>query len=175
MATPFLGEIRAFSFPYAPTGWALCNGQTMQISQAQALFALLGTTYGGDGIRTFALPNLQGRVAISFDAANPQGQTSGQEAVTLTTAQLPVHTHVVNAAANGAANANNVPGPSVIPGSGSTNQSGNPAVSIYSNTAPNLALAPLAANGAGQAHENRMPSLVLSYCIALQGIFPSRN
>lgn len=175
MATPFLGEIRAFSFAFAPTGWALCNGQMMPINQNQALFALLGTTYGGNGVQTFALPNLQGRVAIHVGGKFAQGQIAGEEAVILTTAQLPAHAHVVNAAANGSANGTNVPGPTVIPGSGSTSQSGNPAVSIYNNGASNVALAPLAASGSGQGHENRMPSLALSYCIALTGIFPSRN
>ncbi len=175
MANPFLGEIRAFSFAFAPRGWALCNGQLLPISQNTALFSLLGITYGGNGIQTFALPNLQGRVALHFGNAFVQGQIDGEEAVALTTAQIPLHTHAVNAAANSAANAGNVPGPTVILGSGSTNQSGNPAVSIYNNAAPNLALAPLAAIGSGQAHENRMPSLVLNYCIALSGIFPSRN
>jgi microcystin-dependent protein len=175
MATPYLGEIRAFSFPFAPTGWALCNGQTLPINQNQALFALLGTTYGGNGTTNFMLPNLQGRVAISIGPGFAWGQAAGTEAVTLTSAQLPAHTHAVNASANGTANATNIPGPTVIPGSGSTNQSGNPAVSIYSNGATNVALAPLGANGSGQGHENRMPILVLNYCIALVGIFPSRN
>ena len=175
MANPFLGEIRAFSFAFAPAGWALCNGQLMQISQNQALFALLGTTYGGNGTQTFALPNLQGHVALHFGGGFAQGQASGEEAVVLTAAQLPAHTHAVNAAANGTANATNVPGPNVVLGSGSTSQAGNPAVSIYSNSASNVALAPLGANGASHAHENRMPSLVMNYCIALRGVFPSRN
>jgi microcystin-dependent protein len=175
MATPFLGEIRAFSFSFPPSGWALCNGQTLPINQNQALFALLGTTYGGNGVQNFMLPNLQGRIAMSASNAFPQGQTAGEEAVVLTMAQLPVHTHVVTAAANGASNATNVPGPTVILGSGTTSEPNNPPVLIYSSAASNVALAPLGANGSGQGHENRMPSLVLSYCIALQGIFPSRG
>jgi microcystin-dependent protein len=175
MATPFLGEIRALSFAFAPKGWALCNGQLLPINQNQALFSLLGTTYGGNGVQTFALPNLQGRVAISTAGGFPQGQIGGEEAVALTTAQLPPHTHAVTAAANGTANATNIPGPTVIPGSGSTSQPGNPAVSIYASGSANVALAPLGANGSGQGHENRMPSLVMNYCIALTGIFPSRN
>ena len=175
MSDPFIAEIKVISFNFPPKGWAFCNGQLLPINQNQALFSILGTTYGGDGRVNFGLPNLQGRVALHFGNAFVQGQLDGEEAVALTTAQIPLHTHAVNAAANGAANAGNIPGPTVILGSGSTNQSGNPAVSIYSNTAPNLALAPLAAIGSGQAHENRMPSLVLNYCIALAGIFPSRN
>jgi microcystin-dependent protein len=175
MATPFIGEIRAFSFSFAPTGWALCNGQTLPINQNQALFALLGVTYGGNGSQNFMLPNLQGRIAMSASSSFAQGQTAGEETVTLATAQLPAHTHVVAAAANGTTNATNVPGPTVILGNGSTSQPNNPAVLIYSNAASNVALAPLGANGSGQGHENRMPSLVLSYCIALSGIFPSRG
>jgi microcystin-dependent protein len=175
MATPFLGEIRAFSFAFPPKGWALCNGQTMAINQNQALFALLGVTYGGNGVQTFMLPNLQGRIAMSAGNGFTQGQTAGEEAVTLTTAQLPAHTHVVTAAANGTTNGSNIPGPTVILGNGFTGQPNNPAVQVYSNAAPNVALAPLGANGSSQGHENRMPSLVLNYCIALTGIFPSRN
>jgi microcystin-dependent protein len=175
MADPFLGEIRAFSFAFAPRGWAMCNGQTMSIQQNAALFSLLGTTYGGNGVNNFMLPNLQGRVAISVGPSYLQGQAAGSENVTLLSSQLPVHTHVVTAAANGTANATNIPGPAVIPGSGSTGQAGNPAVSIYNTGGSNLALAPLAPNGGNQPHENRMPSLVMNYCIALQGIFPSRQ
>ena len=175
MANPFLAEIRTFSFSFPPRGWAFCNGQTMPIAQNAALFALLGTMYGGDGVTTFALPNLQGRVAMHVSSASPQGQAQGVETVVLGTSQLPGHTHAVAAAANGTANATNIPGPTVIPGSGSSSQSGNPAVSIYSNTAADVALAPLGGSGSGQGHENRMPSLALSYCIALVGIFPSRS
>jgi len=175
MANPFLGEVRLLSFDFAPRGWALCNGQLLPIAQFQALFSLLGTTYGGNGVQTFGLPNLQGRVAMSFGNGFTQGQMAGQEAVGLTAAQLPTHTHAVAAAANGTANATNIPGPTVIPGSGSSTQTGDPAVSIYGNGAMNVALAPLAANGSNQPHENRMPSLVMNYCIALTGIFPARN
>jgi microcystin-dependent protein len=175
MTSPFLGEVRGFSFNFAPSGWALCNGQLLSISQNAALFSLLGITYGGKGVTTFALPNLQGRVANGVGGSFVQGQIAGDETVALIPSQLPTHTHIVNAAANGTANASNVPGPTVILGSGSTNQTGNPVVSIYGTTAPNTPLTPLAANGSGAAHENRMPSLVMNYCIALQGIFPSRN
>src|SRR4051812_17705925 len=171
MSEPFIGEVRAFSFPFAPRGWAFCNGQTMQIAQFQALFALLGTTYGGNGVQTFALPNLQGRVALHVGSANPQGQVQGVESVQLGIGQIPQHTHLVTAAANGSANATNVPGPAVILGSGSSSQTGTPAVNTYSNAAPSLPLAPLGASGGSQPHENRMPSSVLNYCIALQGIF----
>jgi len=175
MANPFLGEIRVFSFNFAPNGWLMCNGQLLPINQNQALFALLGTTYGGNGQTNFALPDLRGRLGLHTGPAFIQGNVTGQETVALTIAQLPTHTHTVNAAANGTANATNVPGPTVVPGSGSTNQAGNPAVSIYSTSAPNTPLEPLGANGGGQPHENRMPSLVMNYCMAVSGIFPSRN
>ena len=175
MTSPFLGEIRAFAFQFAPSGWLLCNGQTLPINQYQALFSLLGTTYGGNGVQTFMLPNLQGRVAMSSGANYAMGQTAGSENIALITQQLPIHTHTVNAAANGNTNATNIPGPTVILGNGSSTQSTNPAVSIYSNAAGNVALAPLGSSGSSQAHENRMPSLVMNYCIAMSGIFPSRN
>lgn len=175
MTSPFLGEIRAFGFSFPPKGWLLCNGQTLPIAQYTALFSLLGTQYGGNGTNNFMLPNLQGRVAIAFGGAYTQGQTGGEEAVALTSQQLPVHTHTVNASANGTANATNIPGPTVILGSGSSSQNTNPPVSIYSNTASNVALTPLGVSGSSQGHENRMPSLVLNYCIATEGIFPSRN
>src|SRR5580658_3976540 len=177
MTTPFLGEIRAFSFAYAPQGWAQCNGQTLSIQQNAALFSLLGTTYGGNGTNNFQLPDLRGRIALHTNTSTPQGTIQGTEMVTLGLQQIPQHTHSVNAAANGpTTNAFNTPGPTVILGSGSSTQTGNPvALSIYSNAAPNVALAPLGTAGANLPHENRMPSLVMNYCIALSGIFPSRN
>src|ERR1051326_8092144 len=127
MADTFIGEIRAFSFSFAPNGWAQCNGQLLPIQQNTALFSLLGTTYGGNGVQNFALPDLRGRIALSTSPQSPQGQVQGTEAVALTVAQVPAHTHVVNAANNGTANATNVPGPTVILGSGSTTQTNNPA------------------------------------------------
>jgi microcystin-dependent protein len=174
MATPYLSEIRAFGFAFAPRGWALCNGQLLPISQNQALFALLGTQYGGDGRTTFALPDLRGRVAISPGNGLAQGQAAGSESVALTAGQLPAHSHTINAAANGAGNATNIPGPTVVLGSGSSSQVGNLPVSIYGSGAP-VNLAPLGTAGGNTPHENRMPSLVMNYCIALEGIFPSRS
>jgi microcystin-dependent protein len=176
MTSPFLGEIRAFSFDFAPSGWQLCNGQLLPIQQYQALFALLGTTYGGNGTNNFALPDLRGRIAMSMASSTPPGQQQGTESVTLTSQQLPVHSHVVNAAANGTTNVSNQVGPTVILGSGASNQTGNPvATPSYSSAAPNVAMAPLGANGGNQPYENRMPYLVMSYCIAMVGVFPSRN
>lgn len=172
---PFLGEIRAFSFPFAPTGWALCNGQTMSITQNQALFSLLGTTYGGDGRSTFMLPNLQGRVGIGQSSSIPLGQAFGEEAHTLTQAETPAHAHPLAAQINGAAGATNIPGGGVILGSASASEPGNPPVPIYAAGTPATPMLPLGSAGGGQPHENRMPFLVMSYCIALQGIFPSRN
>jgi microcystin-dependent protein len=175
MTNPFLGEIRAFSFSFAPKEWLMCNGQTLPINQFQALFSLLGVTYGGNGTTNFMLPDLRGRVALHVSNSTVQGTVQGTEAVVLTSQQLPIHPHVVTAAANGTTNATNVPGSTVILGSGSTAENGNPTTSFYSTAAPNLALAPLSSAGSGQPHENRMPSLVMNYCIAMAGIFPSRN
>jgi microcystin-dependent protein len=175
MTSPFLGEIRAFSFQFAPTGWLQCNGQLLPINQYTALFALLGTTYGGNGVQNFQLPDLRGRIALGVGSSYVQGQPLGEESVTVTTAQLPAHTHNINAANNGHANGTNIPGASVILGAGYSNEAGNPAANIYSNSAPNTAQVPLGMSGSSQPHENRMPSLVMNYCIAMVGIFPSRS
>jgi microcystin-dependent protein len=180
MSEPFLGEIRAFSFQFAPRGWQQCNGQLLSISQFNALFALLGTTYGGNGTSTFGLPDLRGRIALSagnssFGAPFVLGQVSGEESHTLLTTEIPAHTHTVTAAANGTANATNVPGNTVVPGSGSSTGAGTPAVSIYAPGPTNTTMLPLLPAGNNQGHENRMPLLVMNYCIAMAGIFPSRN
>jgi microcystin-dependent protein len=177
MTSPFLGEIRAFSFNYAPQGWQQCNGQTLSIQQNTALFSLLGTMYGGNGVSTFQLPDLRGRIALHVSTSTTQGQNQGTESVTLTIQQVPPHTHTVNVTTNPATTAANTPGPTVILGSGSSTQTGTPvALSIYNNaTTGGVALAPLGSTGGNTPHENRMPSLVMNYCIALTGIFPSRN
>jgi microcystin-dependent protein len=170
MATPFLAEIRIFSFNFAPKGWAVCNGQTLPINQNQALFALLGTTYGGNGQTTFQLPNLQGRVAMHFSNNFPLGQTGGEESHTLTLSEMAAHTHLAMADdgsghatafnPNGAYYANAAPNP--IYSAGSSNMVGM-SPSMVTNA------------GSGQPHENRQPFLTLTLCIALQGIFPSQN
>jgi microcystin-dependent protein len=180
MAEPFLGEIRAFSFNFAPTGWALCNGQLLAINQNQALFALLGTTFGGNGTTTFALPNLQGRVALGMGTSSVGtsfviGESLGEVSHTLVETEMPAHNHGIAANVNGTSNATNIPSSAVVLGSGSSSGAGTPAVPIYSSTAPSTAMLPLGNAGSDQPHENRMPFEVLSYCIALQGIFPSRN
>ncbi len=181
MAEPFLGEIEAFPYNFAPRGWAFCAGQVLPIAQNAALFSLLGTTFGGDGVSTFALPDLRGRVANGSGQApglSPYnlGQTGGEEQHTLAMAEMPAgsHNHAIAAVNNGATGGTNVPSGTVTLGSGYASETGSPVVNIYSSDAPTIAMGSLTATG-GQPHENRMPFLALTYCIALQGIFPSRN
>ncbi len=170
MAEPFLGEIRMVSFNFAPRGWALCNGQLLPINQNQGLFSLLGTTYGGDGRVNFALPNLQGRTPRHVGSGATQGQVSGEQAHTLSISELPTHTHVLNAlsAANAPGNVNNPSGAflSVSAPAEIYNSAGNPQlVALSASTVANT--------GGSQAHLNMQPFLVIGFCIALQGIFPS--
>jgi microcystin-dependent protein len=173
MSEQFLGEIRAFSFGFAPKGWTFCNGQTLPINQYAALFSLLGTQYGGNGTTNFQLPNLQGTLPIGLGQIGTViGQTLGQETHTLTAAEIPPHSHTVNAF-TAPTNPTNLPDSTVILATVTTDQTGNPGVQAYGAN-PNIPLAPLDPIG-GQPHENRMPFQVLSYCIALVGIFPSRN
>jgi microcystin-dependent protein len=182
MAEPFLSEIKIFSFNYPPRGWAFCNGQLLPINQNQALFALLGTTYGGNGQTNFALPNLQGRVPIHTDwnTSFPLGGAGGSTTVTLSQQQLPAHNHSMSGKAaqaalvGGAVPANTKSLAQAIAATGA-----NPTpVNIYSTTTTGLvALNPASVTNTGgtQAHNNMMPYMVLNFCIALQGIFPSRN
>lgn len=167
MADPFLSEIRIFSFGFPPKGWALCNGQLLPINQNQALFSLLGTTYGGDGRVNFGLPNLQGNAPIHMGAGHTLGERGGEQAHTLSISELPTHIHTAMAtSANG----------SVIIPTNNLLASGTP--QIYHAPDANLAaLNPgtLASVGGSQAHLNMQPFLVLNFCIALQGIFPSQN
>jgi microcystin-dependent protein len=167
MAEPFLSEIRVFSFNFAPKGWALCNGQLLPINQNQALFALLGTTYGGNGQTNFALPNLQGKAAIHVGAGHTQGEAAGSTAVTLSQTQMPTHTHFVT----GSALDGNTPVPT-------THLLAGTQAKVYTDTLTNLTtLHPISVTSVGgsQPHDNMMPYTVLNYCIALQGIFPSQN
>jgi microcystin-dependent protein len=168
MAEPFLSEIRIFSFVFAPKGWALCNGQLLPINQNQALFSLLGTTYGGDGRVNFALPDLRARVPIHMGSGHTLGERGGEPAHTLSIAELPEHVHVANASST------NGDTPLVV----NTLLARNPASNLYKQTPTNLvALNPgtIANVGGSQAHLNMQPFLTLSFCIALQGIFPSQN
>lgn len=177
---PLLGEIRLFPFNYAPDGWALCNGQSLPVTGNQALYALLGNMYGGTQ-QNFNLPNLNGRAIIRTSAQLPtQGASGGSETVTLTTANLPPHTHPV--IANNSyelANPNgNFLGNPYIKTPGSAGAPNSSTANMYNmGTAPltNLLPASVTDAGAGGAHENRSPYLVLNYCIAVQGIFPPRQ
>jgi microcystin-dependent protein len=166
MAEPFLSEIRIMSFVFAPKGWALCNGQILPINQNQPLFSLLGTTFGGNGQTTFALPDFRGRVPIHVGSGHTLGEAGGSQAVTLTIAQLPTHTHFVQANNNPATLA--TPLNNVL-AKANANTYG-PAQSLSSMNANSTT-----ATGGSQAHLNMQPFLTLSYCIALQGIFPSPN
>jgi microcystin-dependent protein len=180
----YLGELRVFSFGLIPRGWLACNGQLLAISQNQALFALLGTTYGGNGVSTFQLPNLQGTSMLGYGTGNGgtyvAGEASGTESVTLTTQQLPMHNHIVEVVDS--LNTFNI-------GAGNNYLS---QIGIQTATTPHTAFAAkgynttlgaptilypntIAPNGGNAAHENRMPFLTLNVCIATAGIFPSRN
>ena len=183
MSSPYLSEIRIMAFSFAPKGWALCNGQTMSIQQNAALFALLGTTYGGNGVQTFQLPNLQGRVPLHIGPGYVEGQTAGEANHTLVVNEMPAHIHFLRADSTTSATSNtNTPAPAGGKVLGqSTGTGGSPptpfGVNIYSTGAPNGQLAPQSLSGGGgsQPHENEQPYLVLNFCIALTGIFPSRN
>jgi microcystin-dependent protein len=180
MSEPFLSEIKIMSFNFPPKGWALCNGQFLPINQNQALFALLGTTYGGNGQTTFALPNLRGRVPIHEGSGHTLGEAAGSTSVTVNIQQLPTHTHFVRAT-----------DVVVLPDTGPqdpTNgffakpqvalQGGNQGpVSLYADPGNLVTLNAQAVSSVGgsQPHNNMMPYLTLNFCIALQGIFPSQN
>ena len=165
MAEPFLSEIRIFSFVFAPKGWALCNGQLLPINQNQALFSLLGTTFGGDGRVNFALPDLRGRAPIHVGSAHTLGERGGEQAHTLSISELPTHVHAAVASTQ----------------NGSTNFAINnilaAALNLYVPPANLTAInaATITNTGGSQAHLNMQPFLTLSFCIALQGIFPSPN
>jgi microcystin-dependent protein len=170
MATPFLGEIRMVGFGFAPKGWAQCNGQAMPINQNQALFSLLGTTYGGNGVTTFSLPDLRGRTAIKAGSqtdtpAFSQGQPGGEELHILALTETPAHTHF--AIASSASNTLGSP-------SGNFWASG---PTQYATSPINTAMAPnaIANAGSSQGHENRSPYLVINFIIALTGIFPTQS
>jgi microcystin-dependent protein len=163
MAEPFLSEIRIMSFNFAPKGWAFCNGQQLPINQNQALFALLGTTYGGNGQTTFGLPNLQGRVPFHVGNKHTLGEAAGASSVTITTQQMPQHPHGMMAS-----NTNS----NVLDPAGTVLGAVNNGYGGPSNLTSLNALS-VTNTGGSQAHTNMQPYLVLNFCIALQGIFPS--
>lgn len=164
MAEPFLSEIRLMSFVFAPKGWALCNGQLLPINQNQALFALLGTTFGGDGRVNFALPDLRGRTPIHVGSGHTLGERGGEQAHTLSISEIPTHTHV--AAATTADGNTPVPTNDLLASTPSQ---------VYAAPTNLTTLTPgtVTNTGGSQAHLNMQPFLTLSFCIALQGIFPS--
>ena len=172
MSEPFLGEVKMFGGNFAPRGYALCDGQLMPIAQNTALFSLLGTTFGGDGRTTFGLPDLRGR-SLLYAGNGPGlsirvlGQKAGQASVTLTSAQMPAHTHQLRASS--ATASTGTPGATVALAATAT-------ASVYrADTSLVATAAPLANSGGGQAHENRQPWLGVNFIVALQGIYPSRN
>ena len=174
MSDQFLAEIRIFPFNFAPQGWAFCNGQLLPISQNTALFSLLGTTYGGNGTSTFALPNLQGCVPMFFEQGpgltlHDEGETGGSDAITLITSEIPSHTHGLRGFSSRLRQT-----PSKSPANNVLTVSQGAAV--YALPPPNTAMnANAIAPSGGQPHNNLMPYLTLNFCIALQGIFPARN
>ena len=180
MGTPYLGEIKIISWNFPPQGWAFCNGQTLPINQNQALFSLFGTTYGGNGQTTFALPNFQGRIPLHQGNGFTMGQVGGETAHTLNQGEMPAHNHFAQSDTATAATSNQsapaateVFGVAIgVPSSGS-----NFAVSPYGAGAPAAALAPqtIGNTGGSQAHSNTQPYLTLNFIVALQGVFPSPN
>jgi microcystin-dependent protein len=177
MSEPFIAQIMMFGGNFAPRGWAFCSGQLLAIAQNSALFSLLGTTYGGDGVTTFALPDLRGRVPL-HPGQGPGlsnytlGEQAGQETVTLLVTQMPAHNHSVNAT--------NAPGDRGGPGgdylAGSQNQGPDPNPLIYNAGPPNKVMHPnmITSAGGSQPHENRQPFLAVNFIIALEGIYPSQ-
>jgi len=165
MATPFIGEVRAFPYNFAPRGWMTCSGQILPIAQNTALFSILGTTYGGNGVQTFALPDLRGRVPVHPDASSILlGTQAGQESVSLLSNQAS-HSHPVSAV-SGAGNSDTPGG--ALPAAATAGMYG-----VSADTSLNAAVVGVA--GGNQAHENRQPSLALTYCIAVSGVFPARS
>ena len=169
MSYPFVGQVTLSALNFAPSGYALCNGQLLPINQNQALFSLLGTTYGGDGRLTFALPDLRARTPLGMNSTTyPQGSMGGTEAVTLQTSQIPPHIHSAVASKDPGTLRDPIPG--LYGNSGSEliyGPSNGPQVTLNAATVSN--------GGANQAHPNMQPYLVMNYCIALRGIFPSRG
>lgn len=174
MADPFVAEIRVYPFNFAPTGWAFCDGQLMPISQNTALFSLLGTTYGGDGRSTFALPNLQGSAPMHPGqgpglSLHDLGESAGSEFITLLESEMPAHTHTMMAVSTSASLNAPAPDRALARSSGGFAYQQSPANPV------NLALLALSPAGGSLPHNNLMPYLTLNFCIALQGVFPPRS
>jgi microcystin-dependent protein len=170
MSDPFLGEIRQTSFAFAPKGWALCDGQLLPINQNQALFSLLGTTYGGDGVRTFALPDLRGRSPVHSSASIPLGNRQGEESHTLLGSEIPPHTHSLQGSAdlgNAASPVGNLPA-----GKG---RGGKDIYAPGSSALQPLSPQAVAPSGGNQPHPNMQPYLTINFIIAMNGIFPPRD
>lgn len=167
MAEPFVGEIRTFAFGIVPKGWALCNGQLLQINSNQALYSIIGNRYGGDGRVTFALPNLQGRTPIHMSIHYPIATAGGESAHTLTITEIPQHTHQVQGSSENADKSK------VEGNTWGVTTSNRPIYAATANTTMNTAA--IGTTGASQAHNNMQPYTAVSFCIALQGIYPSRN
>ena len=181
MSEPFLSEIKIMSFNFPPKGWALCNGQFLPINQNQALFALLGTTYGGNGQTTFQLPNLRGRVPIHMGSGHTLGEAAGTTSVTINISQLPAHNHfAMGLNQNGTSNIAGITPANtkaVSQALVSLQAGGTTPAQMYGTGGPDRTMAPSTITNVGgsQPHNNMMPYLTLSFCIALQGIFPSQN
>ncbi len=178
MSSPFVGEIRMFGGNFAPAGWALCQGQLIPISENETLFNLIGTTYGGDGQETFALPNLSSRIPIHVGSGFVLGQIAGEESVTLTTNQIPSHSHAVRTATAGQGGGTANPGGNVL--ADETGATVNPqphTYAAYVNNANQRALAPNSVQLAGgsQPHDNMVPFVVINFIISLFGVFPSQS
>ena len=165
MAEPFLAELRLMSFNFAPKGWAMCNGQFLPINQNQALFSLLGTTFGGDGRVTFALPDLRARLPIHVGQGHTLGERGGEQVHALRSAEMPAHPHAANASTNSANTP--VPANDLLASSGNLYAPPSGLTTLHPATVQNV--------GGGQPHLNMQPFLTLTFCIALQGIFPSPN
>jgi len=175
MTEPFLGQVQPFAFNFPPRGWAFCAGQLLSIQQNTALFALLGTTYGGNGTNTFALPDLRSRVPMHFGGGFTQGQVGGEEAVTIGINELPSHNHSFSGTSSAANTKRPVSGSALAQ---STTPAGvSPGDSFYAPPGTTVALNPNTVGlvGGSQPHTNLQPYLVINWCIALTGIFPSRN
>src|SRR5437879_6365652 len=179
MSQPFIGEIRMFAGNFAPQGWAFCNGQLLAISENDALFNLIGTTYGGDGQSTFALPNLQSRIPVHVGSGFALAQTGGVETVTLTTQQIPSHNHNVLTTTGNAATAKATPSGNFLADQVLSNAP-NPAPSTYApfvqdGNQRTLSANSVGASGGSQPHDNMVPFLVINFILSLFGVFPSQN